>query len=347
MYDAARKEEKENAPMMCFRRAARIVPVVVCAVLAHGGNALALVISTGDGTGNTMAPSDDPGFGHVGFMQTGTAVYLGNQWVLSVSGGHVPTNTLLLPNGNYVREVGSAVRLESPPELGLGAVPTDLKLHRIVADPGLPPLTIAFAPPPVGAEVVMIGTGRDRFAELKGWDVSGSGQNLVWTERTPPQAADIRGFSINQGSRTRRWGRNVIEDDTVIFPGDTDPNHYVVFDFGFGPIASMLIEFSENGIDSEATSTEGDSGGAVFYHNGTNWVLAGIIHTGLDYPNQPSAALMGNNQLGGSAVLFADLSLYRDQILEITGLPEPASATLLLLGGALGLSRRGKRETRR
>ncbi|MCG8590250.1 MAG: hypothetical protein MJE66_13240, partial [Proteobacteria bacterium] len=38
----------------------------------------AVIIDSGDGTGNTAAPPSDPGFAHVGRRSSTTAVYLGN-----------------------------------------------------------------------------------------------------------------------------------------------------------------------------------------------------------------------------------------------------------------------------
>lgn len=52
------------------------------------------MISSGDGSGNTTAPVDDPGFGNVGARGNATAVYLGNQWVLTAN--HVGTGSVVL-----------------------------------------------------------------------------------------------------------------------------------------------------------------------------------------------------------------------------------------------------------
>ena len=44
-----------------------------------------VVISSGDGTGNTTPPADDFGFQNVGFTDTGlSGIYLGDGWVLTL-----------------------------------------------------------------------------------------------------------------------------------------------------------------------------------------------------------------------------------------------------------------------
>ena len=53
-------------------------------LLASVGSAV--VISTGDGSGNTTAPADDPGFANVGVSNNNlSGVYLGNGWVLTAA----------------------------------------------------------------------------------------------------------------------------------------------------------------------------------------------------------------------------------------------------------------------
>ena len=47
--------------------------------------AAAVLIDSGDGTGNTTAPADDPGFIHIGKRSQFSAVYVGNGWVLTAN----------------------------------------------------------------------------------------------------------------------------------------------------------------------------------------------------------------------------------------------------------------------
>ena len=56
-----------------------IVLAVIMSVMASQ-RVSAVVIVSGDGSGNTTIPLDDPGFVNVGQMGVGSAVYLGNRW---------------------------------------------------------------------------------------------------------------------------------------------------------------------------------------------------------------------------------------------------------------------------
>ena len=49
------------------------------------GAASAVIIDSSDGTGNTAAPSPDPGWSYVGTRGGLTAVYLGDGWVLTAN----------------------------------------------------------------------------------------------------------------------------------------------------------------------------------------------------------------------------------------------------------------------
>ncbi|MCZ6463130.1 MAG: hypothetical protein O7A09_02245, partial [Proteobacteria bacterium] len=60
---------------------------LLCSLLAAAAPpASAVLIDSGDGTGNTSAPPDDPGWDHVGRTDTNlTAVYAGNGWVITAA----------------------------------------------------------------------------------------------------------------------------------------------------------------------------------------------------------------------------------------------------------------------
>ena len=68
-------------------------------LLAGAHPAAAVIIDSGDGTGNTSAPSPDPGWSNVGLRGTWGAVYLGDGWVLTAN--HVGVGTVELDGTSY------------------------------------------------------------------------------------------------------------------------------------------------------------------------------------------------------------------------------------------------------
>ncbi len=60
-----------------------LLGMAVALALAWGGPAAAVIIASGNGTGNISAPPDDPGWDNVVNLTGLTGVYLGNGWVLT------------------------------------------------------------------------------------------------------------------------------------------------------------------------------------------------------------------------------------------------------------------------
>ena len=110
--------------------------------------ARAVIIDSGDGTGNTGAPADDPGWSHVGRRGGLTAIYMGNGWVLTAN--HVGEGDVVLEGVTYPAVTGSKIRIGG----------ADLAVFQIDPSPGLPILPISAATNLVGAEVTMIGNAR-------------------------------------------------------------------------------------------------------------------------------------------------------------------------------------------
>ena len=158
---------------------------LLCVLLFMGlpqPDAQAVIIVTGDGSGNTTAPSDDPGFTSVGSVNGLSGVYLGNGWVLTAN--HVGSGPMVFDGVTYPAVPGSWQRLS-----GSGPTPPDLAVLRMVGDPGLPVTALATAPPPPGSQVVMIGRGLSR------------GPALTWSGHDGWQWTS---------PRVKRWGRNRI-----------------------------------------------------------------------------------------------------------------------------------------
>lgn len=266
-----------------------IAPLILLAGIA-AGIASAVVITTGDGTGNVTAPPDDPGFANVGRVGS-TGVYLGNGWVLTAN--HVGANDIAFGGVLYQHVPESAVRLKT------GAANSDVLLFRIQDPPALPALEIAKASPAYGEAVVMVGNGNNRAIDMTHWDAA-------WQEVTPPPPGEYQGWKQSSG-RTVRWGTNVI---TLV--------HLEVTALG-GTTNEFGVDFDD--LADEGQAVAGDSGGAVFVERDGQWQLLGMMNFVQLFLNQP-----GSTEVFGNRTYAADLSYYRPQIMEIISAPVPAAS---------------------
>ena len=182
---------------------------------------------------------------------------------------------MIIGSDVYEPVPGSKVRLQTDV-----SNPADLALFQILRDPGLPDVEISASAPPLGADVVMIGHGRDRGADTsaccplrQGW-LWGTGNTMRWGTN----AVEQKGINLSiSGTLTRAF--------------------------------STELQRSLRQTDHEAQAATGDSGGAVFVKNGATWELAGIM-TAISTLGECNvgAALYGNLTYAG------DLSFYLDQI---------------------------------
>jgi len=234
------------------------VLVIVLATLLGAGAAQAVLIASGDGTGNLSAPADDPGFHHVGIRLPGnlSAVYLRNGWVITAA--HAGAGTVRLDGVDYAAVAGSARNL-----VHSGPVAPDLILFRLVDETGLAPLPLRASAPALNANVTLVGNGFDRGAALSYGGHAGWGwlatRGLRWGTNRVAQ----RGFDLTIGSATTRSFST-----TFTVPGGTT---------------------------SEAQAVVGDSGGAVFLKNGSLWELAGIVYAIDAYEGQPTNTSLDGN----------------------------------------------------
>jgi len=139
--------------------------------------AAAVLLAAGDGSGNTGAPPNDPGWANVGLRESLSCVYLGNRWVLTAN--HAGFGDVVLGGISYTAVTGSKFRLQNP-----DATNADLQMFKIVEPPPLPALVVGALPPPAGAHVTLIGNGRNRgpatsFEGIPGWQW-GAGHSLRW-----------------------------------------------------------------------------------------------------------------------------------------------------------------------
>jgi hypothetical protein len=241
--------------------------------------AQAVLIATGDGTGNTTAPADDPGFANVGTRDLQTALYLGNRWVLTAN--HVGFGNAVFGGVTYTAVAGSKLRLVNP-----NATNADLQMFKIIETPPLPPLEIADTAPPIGAEVVLIGHGRNRGAATSYTFGGETWEGWIWG-----------------GGHAMRWGTNTVASAPASF-GSTWG-----FTTAFDPIAS-------GGPPHEAQAAIGDSGGGVFLTSGGVWRLVGVLYARDVHPGQPP-----ETSLYGNPTWAANLATYRAQIVARASMP--------------------------
>jgi hypothetical protein len=266
--------------------------------LALPERASAVLIASGDGTGNITAPGDDPGFGHVGLLEFGNAVYLGNRWVITAS--HIGSGPVNFGGTLYDPVLNSAMRLRTPDD----TADTDLLMFRLEDDPGLAPLDLSMALPQAGATVLMIGHGANRQPGLTYWDSD-------WNEVAMNDAHENSGYKTASG-RPKRWGENIIDGYAIV---ETQSD---------GDVESLVVTFDENGLPDEAHAVSGDSGGAVFYDNGGDWELLGIIFGSERIPGGGGVAF-------GHRTFAAVIPSYKPQITAIMAIPEPGTIGLALV----------------
>jgi len=242
----------------------------------------AVVIDSGDGSGNTTAPADDPGFSHLGTRAGLTVIYVGNGWILTA--GHVPFGDVTIGGVTYTAVANSRVAIGG----------ADLAAWQIAPDPGLPPLPIRENEPALGDEMLLIGNGLSR-------------------EPNAFVCGSLAGYDI-VGPRVLRWGTNEVAAVAVDLSliGFTTRSFYSEFDPAPpGPDGRCLAA-----VDCPETQVvAGDSGGAVFIDDGQRWELAGVLFAaafnGCSAPGHASSVIYGDRSYA------SDLSVYRDEILAI------------------------------
>lgn len=291
----------------------------LAAALGLATSAGAVVISAGDGTGNTTPPLDDPGFANTGAAYSLSGTYLRGGFVLAAF--HVGEPQIILKGQTYPSIPGSRFQFSH----GGGAV-ADLAVFRIDGAPALPFPKIASTPPLVGEEVIVVGNGWNRQAAVTAWDAN-------WVE--VPLPGVHRGYKKGAG-RSVRWGSNTIE--LVGMEWLQLPQNWTTQFFA--------VRFDESGLPDESQAVNGDSGGAVWVKRNGEWELAGILFLQLasvGQEGQPADTAVFDNFSGA-----VDLSYYRDQIMAavvppIPILPGPWVAllgALLVAAGRPALRRR-------
>jgi hypothetical protein len=234
--------------------------MVLAIVLVGAGPSHAVIIASGDGTGNTTAPADDPGWANLGIPTAGlTAIYLGNGWVLTAN--HVGAGAVVFQGKTYSRIPGSEHQLVNP-----DSTPADLLLFQIDGQPPLPYLPIALGPPTTTSIVTLIGNGDDRGAATSWQGING----FFWAN-----------------NNAMRWGTAPVSQVGIDVSLNGDVTH------------SFATVFQVGGSAFPAQASLGDSGGAAFVKvGGTSgtWFLTGVLFAIDSYNGQPaSTSLYGNH----------------------------------------------------
>jgi hypothetical protein len=288
------------------------VCLLLVAMSCFAGSLQAVVIDSGDGSGNTTAAGSfaDP-FAHVGRRGSGTGVYLGNGVVLTAN--HVGAGTIVFGGINYTAQPGTEQRLHAP---GAPGSLVDLELYQIFGDTGLGTLDIGSVSN--GTAVRMAGNGFDRQVDQTDWDVTviPGDDNDIWTVVSPPPPSDKHGYEKHAlETRSNRWGENTVE--------------------ATGQLKANTLTYFTDFDNGESQAVSHDSGGGVFVFNGASWDLAGMM-IGVDLEdNQPGGT---DTAIFGNLTYFADLSQYADQIEDyIAAVPPPLPGDINLDGQVDGL----------
>ncbi len=250
----------------------RVSAVVAVLLVVTASEAPGLIIEREDDSVTYTTPADDPGWANVGVCSGWTAVYLGRGWVLTAA--HVGASRIDLEGVVYAADMGSRETILNP-----DASAADLMLFRLDSEPNLPALEISTESPPVGSEIVLVGSGLGR-----GEKTAGRGRvGFRWKEPS-----------------IKRWGTSTV--------------HELVHDRSVGNTDVFATRFSLAKTAHEAHAAHGDSGGAAFVRHEGRWQLVGIILAVDSHRGQPSRSAAYGNQ-----TFIADLARYRESILRITG----------------------------
>lgn len=287
---------------------------------------------------NTSAPADDPGWYRVPTNRS--AIYLGNQWVLTATHAGAGS-TITLPGATegetYEFEVvpNSDIVLSNPNGFFGGVdltTDSDLRMFRIKTETtsGLTPeqassnlandpfgsglVTLASSAPTVGTEVLMIGGGKARLVNTS--DPAGHFH----------YPSGLHGFDVDQNdaNRIKTWGTNRIATDRLFETNRTDSDNVFPVEVQNRHVIGQNVQFdstlysianADTPTANEAQAAGGDSGGPVFFKQGPSgnrqWVLAGVLHA-----IQPESGQPGRAAAFGNLTIFSDLSQahYANQI---------------------------------
>jgi secreted trypsin-like serine protease len=243
----------------------------------------------------------------------GSAVALSPEWVLT-AGHNADLNDDGLPDAVWsgtfhlpgVGSFGVAQAFTHPGFTGFAkpAVNDDLALLHLST-----PLPAGMGFPTLGSEA-----GLGMVITLVGFGRSGYGSY---------------GYTTNSSLTDRRFGSNVI--DSILWD-DEGSGRAEVFRYDFDMPFSTGLPGGSLGNGIETIIGPGDSGGAALRPTAGGWELVGI--------NTFTEGYGGRFGDTGGGVLVEP---YADWIAQTTGIPEPGTAALMMLGAVAAAWRRGTR----
>jgi hypothetical protein len=290
--------------------------------------ASAVVIAGLDPTNATIiAPEDDPGWANVGKMDSsngshlnGSCVYLGNGWVLTAyhisQPGGVGNPLFGDTRCHWDGNTENTHRLQNAD----GTYADLFMFHLSDAPSALRSVAIRSDTLSSTSQATAIGFGCSR-GDHTWWDSS-------WQEVTDP--SKYEGYKLG-GWGQKRWGTSGVS---------AVPGYYL--DDGYGYTSYLQSDgFSLGDGDTDLQGSAGDSGGGLFYKNGSQWELAGIT-LAIDWSTDKPQSLWFTTAVYGDWTDFADLSHYQPQIATYMATPEPSSIALLTIVaiGAIAFARR-------
>lgn len=262
----------------------------VLAWLLFSSPASAIILYSGDNSANQTAPTNGAPFYAVARIcngasssTAGSAVYIRGKYLLTAR--HVANRDFVTFDGStfYARDTAF-----TPVQVGGSTV--DMKLIKLLEDPGLNPITLN---------------------ESTSDDISVSGTLIGWGVGRDPNVADSGTGPTNiwqwgsTATIAKRWGTNTIIGSTLV-------------GYSTGSYTALQTRLDRNAGSSEAGLAVHDSGSGIFIEDGTGWKLAGLT-TAVGSQIQNASTFSGS----GDANYFVRIASYAAQI--NAAIPNPAS----------------------
>lgn len=312
------------------------LPLLVAAFALAASPSQALIVKTWNGVNtpaliNTSPPADNPGFSNLSLaapnLDNKRGVYLGDGLFLTVVHDDISLPYVKIGNGVFPVIPGSTVDLVNPSSFGSSSVAngkltplSDLRLYRLGIDattglspedmdPAIRRISLATRLPNTATEqLTMIGKGYVRTLNAANTTNGQTYYNAAGGVITNPASwptATYRGFEYGDPPtlpRPWQWGTNY--RSTATPSGMIKVGENVLIEVpNLRDTVGFVVRFDESGLPDEAQGARGDSGGPVFWKDGDEWVLAGLMHAVFPANNN-------NNLIGafGSFTAISDLS---------------------------------------